>query len=56
MNKIDEKFEEIRKEINKLELDLRGIILNRLSIEYFAIDRRSEFDKKLEEQYLKDNM
>lgn len=56
MNKIDEKFEEIRREINKLDPDMRGIILNMISMQYFGIERRSEFDKKLEEQYLKDNM
>lgn len=56
MNKINVAFEEITKEINKLEPDMRGIILNRISIEYFGIDRRSNEEKLREEQYLKNNM
>lgn len=53
MNNINEAFEEIRKEINKLEPEARGILLNRISIEYFGIDRRSNEEKLREEQYLK---
>lgn len=56
MENINEAFEEIRREINKLETEARGILLNRISMEYYAIDRRSNEEKLKEEQYLKDNM
>lgn len=56
MKNINEAFEEIRKEINKLETDMRDILLNRISIEYFGIDRRSKAEKLREEKYLKDNI
>ncbi|WP_170061394.1 hypothetical protein [Rummeliibacillus pycnus] len=53
---INEAFEAIRKEINKLEPEARCILLNRISIEYFGIDRRSNEEKLREEKYLKNNM
>ncbi|MFJ8262951.1 hypothetical protein ACIQ4I_13505 [Rummeliibacillus sp. NPDC094406] len=56
MKNINETFEEIGKEINKLEPEARCILLNRISIEYFGIDRRSKAEKLREEQYLKNHM
>ncbi|MGG0655539.1 hypothetical protein [Rummeliibacillus pycnus] len=49
-------IDEIMEEINKLKPDMRGILLNRISIEYFGIDRRSKEEKLREEKFLKGSL
>lgn len=56
MKKINEAFEEISRVIGKLDPEARCILLNRISMKYFAIDRRSKEEKIREEQYLKKHL
>lgn len=49
-------IDEIMNEIRDLPMEEKSIILSKICIEFLGFDRRNEHEKKLEEQYLKNNM
>lgn len=52
---IDEIFKEVTKPINKLDYELRSIILSKICIEYLGFDRRNDEEKERDERYIKEN-